>query len=143
MMSGSRISAFLSASTDCDDDLERVAVADHGARVRAPGHDLAVSLDGDLLAGKLKPGEQRRDLQGVLEAVRLAVHSHLNHRRIILEPLLVPLLKSLVFTLDNSTLRPRPPPQPRPAHETHRYEDREGDRGEHEQGGEEEGAEQD
>jgi hypothetical protein len=48
--------------------------------MRALRHDFAVSLDCDLFAVKLQSREQRRDLQRLLEAMRLAIHSHLNHK---------------------------------------------------------------
>src|SRR5687768_13301778 len=68
------------AATHRDHDLEPVAVGEQRARMRALRHDLAVALDGDLLADEVQGGQERRDLDGSVEAVGGAVDRDLDHR---------------------------------------------------------------
>src|SRR5690606_14158267 len=69
----------LLASADRDDDLQAVAVVEQRAGVRAPGHDLAVTLHGDLLARHLQVLQERPQVERLLEPVGRAVYHDLDH----------------------------------------------------------------
>src|SRR5882672_2693062 len=75
-----RSASFISASADRDHDLERVAVLHQRLRMKTLRNDLAVALDGDLLAAHGQLFEHRNHAERLLETMRCAVHSDLNHR---------------------------------------------------------------
>src|SRR5262245_37313028 len=135
MTSGS----FISSSTYRYHNLQLIAVFDRGYLMQALGHDLAIALDGDLLSGHLEVLEKVAHVDGMVKAVRLAVYGHLDHTRMILEPLAALLLEALevrhvaVFAFDRAPMarqRTRAPPEPRPDDEAASQQDREHDGGE-------------
>src|SRR5204862_5505065 len=77
------LSSDMSASAYCDDDLELVAVAHHRRAVRAARDDLAVTLHGNLLAGKLERGEERGDVERSFECACATVYGNLDHGQIV------------------------------------------------------------
>ena len=135
MTSGS----FISSSTYRYHNFQLIAVFDDGYLMQALGHDLAVSFDGDFFPGHLKVLEELAHFDGMVKAVRLAVYGHLDHTRMILEPLAALLLEALevrhvaVLAFDRAAMArqgTRAPPEPRPDDEAASQQDREHDGGE-------------
>ena len=67
------------AAADCHDDLQPIAVGNQGAAVDAPRDDLAVSLHRHLFAFAVERCEQRRDIEGRVKALGVAVHRYPDH----------------------------------------------------------------
>src|SRR6185369_14370944 len=73
-------SSAISPTSDEMDDLDRVAVVQHGRGVGRPRDDLAIELDGDAARTEAQRRDQIRHRRALGEARRLVVYCDLHHR---------------------------------------------------------------